>query len=292
MNMQKNIYDSKNYLDMIFRAVNKNDRDLFVNKQQFILNKNTTADINVEIYSCEEIIDDINESQECNVIGAIDKNLYNSLQDCYNNLPNTATFTIKNTVTNILAEENDYENLNHAPHSLDIKDEIISKDYLKIGTAYHGVMQRLNFTESKQEIETIINNMVLNRELDDEVAQDIKLSEIYNAKENLKNLILDADAVYREKQFVMQENYNKLVKNSDNNTKVIVQGIIDLVVIKNQKAILIDYKTNRINNESDLISKYSLQLELYNIAFEKATGIVINQSYLYSFHLNKLIEVK
>ena len=90
----------------------------------------------------------------------------------------------------------------------------------------------------------------------------------------------------------MQENYNKLVKNSDNNTKVIVQGIIDLVVIKDNVAMLIDYKTNRTIDIDELVEKYSLQLELYKLAFEKAKQISIDSKFLYSFYLNKLIEIK
>ena len=89
----------------------------------------------------------------------------------------------------------------------------------------------------------------------------------------------------------MQENYNKLVKNSDNNTKVIVQGVIDLVVVKNGEGILIDYKTNRTKNIENLINQYKLQLEIYKLAFEKATNIKISKKYLYSFYLGELIEI-
>ena len=89
----------------------------------------------------------------------------------------------------------------------------------------------------------------------------------------------------------MQQNYNKIVKNSDNNTKVIVQGIIDLVVVKDGQAILIDYKTNRTKDTNFLVQSYALQLEIYKQAFEKATNIAINKKFLYSFYLGKLIEV-
>ncbi|MCI5497196.1 MAG: PD-(D/E)XK nuclease family protein, partial [Firmicutes bacterium] len=91
--------------------------------------------------------------------------------------------------------------------------------------------------------------------------------------------------------FIMQENYNKIVKNSDNNTKVIVQGIIDLVVVKDGKVCLIDYKTNRTKDEMYLKKTYALQLEIYKQAFEKATNTQVDKKYLYSFYLGKLIEI-
>ena len=108
----------------------------------------------------------------------------------------------------------------------------------------------------------------------------------------LKPYILKAKKIYKEKQFLLQENYNKLVKNSDNNTKVIIQGVIDTVLVFESDAYLIDYKTNKTNNESILIEQYKLQLEIYKKAFEKATNIKITKKFLYSFHLDKLIEVE
>ena len=54
---------------------------------------------------------------------------------------------------------------------------------------------------------------------------------------------------------------------------------------------LIDYKTNRTSNVTDLINQYSLQLEIYKIAFEKATNIKISKKFLYSFYLGRLIEI-
>ena len=163
---------------------------------------------------------------------------------------------------------------------------IVKKDFLKIGTAYHTIMQHLTFNENREEIQELINTHVSN-----DLIKDISVEEVFIAKENLKDLVLNAKQVFKEKQFVMRENYNKLVKNSDNNTKVIIQGIIDLIVVSDGGTYLIDYKTNRTNNEKQLIEDYSLQLDIYKRAFEKATNITIDKKFLYSFYMKKLIEV-
>ena len=122
-------------------------------------------------------------------------------------------------------------------------------------------------------------------------ATQIDIDSICKAIEVLSPIVLNADKKYTEKQFIMQENYNKIVKNSDNNTKVIVQGIIDLVVVKDGNVCLIDYKTNRTKDEMYLKKTYALQLEIYKQAFEKATNTQVDKKYLYSFYLGKLIEI-
>ena len=104
-------------------------------------------------------------------------------------------------------------------------------------------------------------------------------------------MISEAKQVYREKQFLLCENYNKLVDFTDNNTKVIVQGVIDFVVVKDKEVYLIDYKTNRGITPEILINEYKLQLSLYQKAFEEATKLKVTHKYLYSFYLGKLIEV-
>ena len=188
-------------------------------------------------------------------------------------------------------EQKDYENLNYVPHALSPEDKIESRDFLKIGTAYHSVMQNLNFDENKAQISDLIDRLVRENVIDQVSATQIDIDSICKAIEVLSPIVLNADKKYTEKQFIMQENYNKIVKNSDNNTKVIVQGVIDLVVVKDGKVCLIDYKTNRTKDEMYLKKTYALQLEIYKQAFEKATNTQVDKKYLYSFYLGKLIEI-
>lgn len=288
--LNKNVYSSNCYLDMIFKSM-IGHKVIFLNEKKFVINQGKPEETAVEIIDINDIVSESEKETKPIILSGVDMDLRESLIDVYKNKPSTQTNTIKNTVTNILKEESDYENLINIPVKLDSTDIQESIDFLKIGTAYHSVMQNLNFTETKDEIDNLINQLVFNGEISADVLPDINLEEIYKAKENLKDLVLNANQVFKEKQFLMQENYNKLVKNSDNNTKVIVQGVIDLVVIIGDNAYLIDYKTNRTTNVQNLISNYALQLDLYKLAFEKATNIKITHKYLYSFYMGKLIEI-
>ena len=42
-----------------------------------------------------------------------------------------------------------------------------------------------------------------------------------------------------------------------------VQGIIDVFWLENDKIVLLDYKTDRVNAAKELIDRYSTQLKLY-----------------------------
>jgi ATP-dependent helicase/nuclease subunit A len=70
----------------------------------------------------------------------------------------------------------------------------------------------------------------------------------------------------------------------------LLQGVIDLVIL-GDKNILVDYKTTKTQTPEQLVEKYDLQMKLYKLATEYATGKPIDQVYIYSFYHNKLVKV-
>ena len=63
------------------------------------------------------------------------------------------------------------------------------------------------------------------------------------------------------------------------------------IVTKDNKHIIIDFKTDRVENSVELIDSYSLQLKVYRKAIEKAYDVKVDKTYIYSFALKELIEV-
>ena len=55
---------------------------------------------------------------------------------------------------------------------------------------------------------------------------------------------------------------------------------------------LIDYKTDNIKEENELIINYTEQLTLYKKALEKALNRSVDEIYIYSTYLGKEVEVK
>ena len=75
--------------------------------------------------------------------------------------------------------------------------------------------------------------------------------------------------------------------------KILVQGIIDLYFIdQNDNLVLLDYKTDYVEKEEDLIAKYKMQLNIYKTALEEALNRKVNEVYIYSTWLDKIIKVQ
>lgn len=277
---------------MVLKSYSSSDIKKIIGGGNFVLNKGLGNESEIEVLKVDEIETCSTSTSNAVIISGENLELVKKLQTIYDNPPSNETFTIKNTVTNILREEVDYENLISTPKTFTTKDKIDGVDALKLGTAYHSIMQMVNFNETYDDIDGLIDGLVAHGDIDASLKPYINIDEIVDACKVVGKLTLSATSVYKEKQFIMQEDYNKLVKNSDNNTKVIVQGVIDLVIVQGDRAMLVDYKTNKVSNPQTLIDEYSMQLDIYAKAFELATNIKITDKYLYSFYQHKLIEVK
>ena len=292
-NKSKNVYATTTSLDMIAKSIPDIYNSNFYSQKQFSIREGELNQLDVKIYSGDEFDNEIIEDKKLLILDAKDDSLMSQLRGVFSSKPEFKTTTIKNTVTNILKEETDYENLNFLPQKLNQTDSVQNIDVLKLGTAYHTVMQDLEFNENLEDIQNLISRLVAENKIEYEYKDLIRETEIKTAIDILGPYIRSSKKVYKEKQFLLCENYNKLVKSTDNNSKVIVQGIIDLVVITDSDEVyLIDYKTNKRVTEEMLAEQYGIQLNLYKHAFEEATGLMVTKKFLYSFSLGKLIEVE
>ncbi len=77
----------------------------------------------------------------------------------------------------------------------------------------------------------------------------------------------------------------------DSDEPVIVQGVIDCWFECGNTAVIVDYKTDIVKDESELSARYGVQLELYGNAVERLTGLAVKHRYIYSFHLERFIEI-
>ena len=74
--------------------------------------------------------------------------------------------------------------------------------------------------------------------------------------------------------------------------EVLVQGIIDLFYFtKDDKLVLVDYKTDKNINEQILKDRYTTQLQLYKQALEKTYNRKVDTILIYSTYLNMELEV-
>ena len=55
--------------------------------------------------------------------------------------------------------------------------------------------------------------------------------------------------------------------------------------------VIIDFKTDKLDNEEDFVKVYKEQLDYYSLACEKIFNIAVKERYIYSLHLGKTIKV-
>ncbi|MBP7277958.1 MAG: PD-(D/E)XK nuclease family protein, partial [Sedimentibacter sp.] len=75
-------------------------------------------------------------------------------------------------------------------------------------------------------------------------------------------------------------------------------GIIDCYFIEDGEAVIVDYKTDKIDETKEiefqinnLKSEYKDQIELYKEAVERITGKKVKECYLYLFSIGKEVKI-
>ena len=66
---------------------------------------------------------------------------------------------------------------------------------------------------------------------------------------------------------------------------------MDAYFEENDEIVLIDYKTDHVKTEEELVKRYKKQLEIYAESLEQMTGKKVKERILYSFCLGKEIFV-
>lgn len=143
-----------------------------------------------------------------------------------------------------------------------------------------------------EKISDLINSLVISKIISENESKAIDISKIIEfTNSEFARKIGKAKNIYKERPFYININAKDLL-NEDVDEKILVQGIIDLYYIdENDNVILVDYKTDYVKNENELIDKYKKQLEIYKKALEIALNRKVDKTYIYSLSLNKEILV-
>lgn len=197
---------------------------------------------------------------------------------------------LKTSVSTMLSEA-DYVENNYEPQELVIGENNKTGSFgIEVGNAYHGIMERVDYL-ADNDVNAILTELVLSGKVSPDVAKVVDVSKINYAISVVKNMMLPNTKLLKEQQFIIRDKHCNLVKTSSDDTLVMVQGVIDLVLINDNGCVLIDFKTNKVSTEDDLIQKYKLQIDLYAKAISEATNKKVTSKYLYSFCLNKMINL-
>ena len=164
------------------------------------------------------------------------------------------------------------------------------------GTAYHRVMECLDYAEAdtEEQLRAQLKRLLESQKMTEQEAECIRIRDIRRFVESGLGQRMKKAAMkkhlYREQPFVIQRNASMLDDGWKNET-VLVQGIIDAYFMEEEEIVLVDYKTDRVRRgqEQKLINLYHVQLEDYARALERMTGKRVKEKIIYSFTLQKEI---
>ncbi|HSQ89616.1 PD-(D/E)XK nuclease family protein, partial [Romboutsia sp.] len=87
--------------------------------------------------------------------------------------------------------------------------------------------------------------------------------------------------------------YEDLIKddntNIDDEESLMLRGIIDAYFEEDGKIVIVDYKTDFVNeeNKDDVVNRYRKQLDLYKNVLEELTGKEVKEKYVYLFGIDE-----
>ncbi len=289
------IRKANNYLEWILSGFDTNTlKAIKLGNKDFVSNPKTMPVV-VRVFDRDDLVQsDIKNPIQAFDTSVVNKQLFDDIQT-YLNKPyhNQLATTIaqKNSVTSLMAMQDNYESINNEPKVFDLSEHNsgVDFDFAKLGTAYHTVMQYVDFDiVSEDQVKTLINKLIANNVYLADYLNKVSCKKILQAVQQLKQF--DLKNALREKQFMMYVPHNQVVPGSSLEDKVLLQGVIDLIVVGDRN-IIIDYKTTRTDTAEQLVEKYQVQMDLYKKAAELALGKNIDQVYIYSFIHNKIVQV-
>ncbi|MCR5791812.1 MAG: helicase-exonuclease AddAB subunit AddA [Lachnospiraceae bacterium] len=163
------------------------------------------------------------------------------------------------------------------------------------GTVYHGVMEHFPFEEENVALDVFLKSLV---EKGYFTAGEIRLVEPGKIREFLKSdlakrmqVAAKQKKLFKEQPFVLGIPATEIYPEIDTEETLMVQGIIDAYFEEEDKLFIMDYKTDRVEDEKVLVGRYKKQLELYKRALEQIMGKEVSQVSMYSFGLGKEVVI-
>lgn len=202
----------------------------------------------------------------------------------YPNAPLTKA-PAKVSVSEVVKKEN---------HSFDFstRPAFMSRDGLtpaERGTATHKFMQFCDYNFAAESLEDEINRMRECEFLTSEEADAISRAELEKFfSSDIFTRMKNAE-LHREMRFITEVPISSI--GIDGDGKTVMQGVIDCVIDENDSVSVIDFKTDRVKDEKELLERYAKQLDIYSYACEKLFSRPVKDKLIYSFALGKTIKV-
>ncbi|UYJ43730.1 MAG: UvrD-helicase domain-containing protein [Oscillospiraceae bacterium] len=161
------------------------------------------------------------------------------------------------------------------------------------GTAIHAFMQSVAFDGTAPDLDVEVQRQIDARLLDAGLADKLDLDRVRPFFESaVWRRIRHARAVLREEPFITALPAAQITPEAGEcEAEVLVQGIADLVLVYDDHAEILDYKTDRSRDAAFYIKEYAAQLQLYRRAFAQRLAVPVTKLTIYSFTLGEEIDI-
>ncbi len=177
-----------------------------------------------------------------------------------------------------------------------LSHELDSFSAAKRGTLTHRFMELCNFTKAKESPEDELKRLISLGHFTEAESLGLYMEAIGKFfSGSFAERMLKSKEIIREKQFMVKLsdlNLSDKLFGDMADSDGMLQGIADCLFIENDGYILLDYKTDRVENLDELVSRYSMQLLLYKAALDLILDAPIKSCIIYSFYLSDGIDIK
>lgn len=157
------------------------------------------------------------------------------------------------------------------------------------GTAVHKFMRYADlFKDPEEELSRLRQDEYLTPEEADSIPLD-RINDFKQSK--LFEIIKSADRIWKEKELMTKLPADIYDKDAPEGSRIIVQGAIDILLESDGDMIIIDYKTDKVNDADELKERYSQQLRIYSDIVNNVYEKKVSKMYIWSFHLSEMIEI-
>lgn len=162
------------------------------------------------------------------------------------------------------------------------------------GTALHKALQYITPAADqttatlRREIDAFVRQGLLSREEAKLVYVPVLAA---FCQSDIGRRMAESPELHREYPFTVLLAGGDPLPETETGEQILIQGVIDCLFREDDAWILVDYKLDRLETADAFRSRYAVQLALYKRAVEQITHRPVEETYIYSLHLQQEIRL-
>lgn len=162
------------------------------------------------------------------------------------------------------------------------------------GTALHKALQYITPAADqttatlRREIDAFVRQGLLSREEAKLVYVPVLAA---FCQSDIGRRMAESPELHREYPFTVLLAGGDPLPETETGEQILIQGVIDCLFCEDDAWILVDYKSDRLETADAFRSRYAVQLALYKRAVEQITHRPVEETYIYSLHLQQEIRL-